>query len=58
MSGDADPIVRPVNARLLARRIPDARLEVFSGAGHLLLLSHTDEAAATIAKFLNGDRDT
>jgi poly(3-hydroxyalkanoate) depolymerase len=58
MSGAADPIVPPINARILTRRIPDAQLEVLDGAGHLLLLSHTEECAAIIAKFLNGDRDT
>lgn len=34
--GDADTVVDPRNARLLAERIPDARLVTFAGLGHLL----------------------
>jgi hypothetical protein len=39
LSGDADPIVPPVNARILAARLPHAELEIVRGAGHLLLSS-------------------
>lgn len=53
ISGGADPIVPPVNARLLARRIPTARLEVIHGAGHLLLMDHAEQCATTIADFLD-----
>src|SRR5262249_57792523 len=36
ISGTADPIVPPVNARILARRIPSARLELIQRARHLV----------------------
>jgi poly(3-hydroxyalkanoate) depolymerase len=52
LSGDADPIVPPINARLLARRIPSSRLELISGAGHLLLLDQAELCASKIAAFL------
>jgi poly(3-hydroxyoctanoate) depolymerase len=56
ISGDADAIVPPINARILAARIPGAQLELVPGAGHLLLMEHAEESANTIAKFLNHDR--
>ncbi len=52
MSGDADRIVPPVNARILACRIPDSRLQIIEGAGHLLLLDHAELCAAAISEFL------
>lgn len=53
ISGDRDPIVPPVNARILARRIPNAELDLVHGAGHLFLAEQAATSAATIAKFLN-----
>jgi poly(3-hydroxyalkanoate) depolymerase len=55
LSGGADRIVPPVNARILAARIPDARLEIVPGAGHLVLMDHAQHCAATIGAFLDGD---
>ena len=52
ISGTADPIVPPINARLLARRIPSARLELIQGAGHLVLMDVAERCATTIAEFL------
>jgi poly(3-hydroxyoctanoate) depolymerase len=52
LSGAADPIVPPVNARILAARIPGAELEIVTGAGHLLLMEHAEEAADRITVFL------
>jgi poly(3-hydroxyalkanoate) depolymerase len=52
LSGADDPIVPPANARLLARRIPGAELEIVSGAGHLLLMEQTDLVATRVARFL------
>jgi poly(3-hydroxyoctanoate) depolymerase len=52
LSGDADPIVPPVNARILAARLPHAELEIVRGAGHLLLMQRAPAIAARIAEFL------
>jgi poly(3-hydroxyoctanoate) depolymerase len=52
LAGDRDPIVPPRNARILARRIPSARLEVVRGAGHLLIIDRAAHCAAVIAEFL------
>jgi poly(3-hydroxyoctanoate) depolymerase len=53
ISGEADPIVPPTNARILARRIPSARLELVHGAGHLLLMDLAEHCATKIADFLD-----
>ena len=37
-----------VNGRILAAAIPNARLEVFKGGGHLFLLTHGDESVAVL----------
>lgn len=52
LAGDDDPIVPVVNGRILARRIPRARLVVLPGAGHLFLLERAPEAAALVGDFL------
>ena len=53
LAGDDDRIVPPVNARILATRIPDARLEMVPG-GHLFLMEHPEHCAELIAGFSNG----
>jgi poly(3-hydroxyoctanoate) depolymerase len=53
LAGDDDPVVPHFNYRLLARLLPNARLHVMSGAGHLLLLDRPSEAAALIEAFLS-----
>jgi poly(3-hydroxyoctanoate) depolymerase len=58
LGGDDDPIVPVVNARLLARLIPDARLHVVAGGGHLFLLERADEVAAIVADFLKSESHT
>jgi poly(3-hydroxyalkanoate) depolymerase len=50
--GDHDPLVPLFNARYLARAIPDARLHVIAGGGHLFLLDQPDDAIAAISPFL------
>ncbi|HEY1282621.1 MAG TPA: alpha/beta fold hydrolase [Acidimicrobiales bacterium] len=54
LTGDADRIVPAVNGRVLAARIPGARLEVVRGAGHLLLMDHAEHCAQSIGDFLDG----
>ena len=52
MAGNDDPIVRLVNARILANRIPNATLKVFD-CGHLFILTRLEEAVKSINEFLS-----
>jgi poly(3-hydroxyalkanoate) depolymerase len=52
LHGEKDPIVPLVNSRLLARRIPGARLHVLPAAGHLFLIDQPEEPAAVVMDFL------
>lgn len=55
--GEADPVVDPRNADVLAERIPGARLVVMPGRGHLLWWEDPDGFADLVAGFLGeGDR--
>lgn len=56
VAGDDDPIVPLRNARMLASRIPDARLHVVRGGGHLFLLDSLEVVAPVIEDFLEGRR--
>jgi predicted dienelactone hydrolase len=51
LSGSADVIAPPAEARRIAGLIPRARLEVFNGAGHMLMLERTEEVHALITDF-------
>jgi pimeloyl-ACP methyl ester carboxylesterase len=60
MHGGADTVVDPRNAKLLADRIPDARLVTFPELGHLLFWEDPDgfaDAAASFLLGLDGGRD-
>ncbi|HVJ31293.1 MAG TPA: alpha/beta hydrolase [Gammaproteobacteria bacterium] len=50
--GDDDPLVPLADARLLAARIPHARLEVVERAGHLLLWDEPERIAPRIGQFV------
>jgi poly(3-hydroxyalkanoate) depolymerase len=52
IAGDDDPIVPLVNGRMLHRLIPDARLHVVAGGGHLFLLERPAEMAALVTDFV------
>ncbi len=52
VAGDADRIVVPRQARLLAAGIPGAELRALRGAGHELPLSHPIELAHLVAAWL------
>jgi pimeloyl-ACP methyl ester carboxylesterase len=54
LTGDDDPIVPPSNSRILAACLPDARLHVVRGGGHLVLFDSPGEVAPVIAGFLAG----
>jgi pimeloyl-ACP methyl ester carboxylesterase len=57
LAGDDDPIVPALNGRLLAHFIPDSRLHVVPGGGHLLLLERPAEMARHVADFLHRPDD-
>jgi poly(3-hydroxyalkanoate) depolymerase len=52
VAGDDDPIIPVVNARLLARGIPNARLHLYSG-GHLAMVTEAAELAPVVEGFLD-----
>jgi pimeloyl-ACP methyl ester carboxylesterase len=58
LSGDDDPIVPLINGRILAWCIPEARLHVIAGGGHLFLLERPAESATLVAGFLGADSGT
>jgi pimeloyl-ACP methyl ester carboxylesterase len=51
IAGDDDPLVPAVNARIMHRGIPHARLHLYRG-GHLALLTEPDELAPVVDAFL------
>jgi poly(3-hydroxyalkanoate) depolymerase len=53
IAGDDDRAIPLVNARLLARRIPDARLLVVKGGGHLFVIDEPASVVGEIATFLD-----
>lgn len=52
LMGDDDQIVPLANGKILKTLIPDARLEIIKGGGHLFLVNQTDETMALIRDFL------
>jgi pimeloyl-ACP methyl ester carboxylesterase len=52
LHGTADTVVDPRNGRLLARRIPGARLVTFPGLGHLLCWQDPAGFTAVVSAFL------
>jgi pimeloyl-ACP methyl ester carboxylesterase len=51
LAGNDDPIVPPVNARIMARLIPNATLHIVNG-GHLFLLTEKEQVAPLVHQFL------
>ncbi|HEV7935362.1 MAG TPA: alpha/beta hydrolase [Actinomadura sp.] len=52
LHGTADQVVDPRNAGLLAGRIPDVRVELLDGLGHLFFWERPDQVAALVGSFL------
>lgn len=53
LHGSEDRVVDPRNAQLLAREIPDARLELLDGTGHLFFWEQPDRFVALMQEFLS-----
>ena len=51
IAGTADILTPPARARLIARLIPHARLELFPGGGHMLMLERADELDRLLIDF-------
>jgi poly(3-hydroxyalkanoate) depolymerase len=51
LTGDDDPVIAPINARMLHRLLPNSRLQMFHD-GHLGLLTSAEELAPIIEDFL------
>jgi poly(3-hydroxyalkanoate) depolymerase len=53
IAGDDDPIIPVVNARIMARLIPDAKLHVYPG-GHIAMVTEAHQIAPVVEGFLDG----
>lgn len=55
LAGAEDPLVPPVNARILAHFIPNNRLFIVPGGGHLFLLYSIDKVVPVVRGFLDSE---
>jgi 3-oxoadipate enol-lactonase len=56
VQGTADQVVNPANGELLAELIPDARLQLFDGAGHLPYWDEPKRFVRLVTSFLTDPR--
>lgn len=54
LMGDHDPLVPPVNGRILAKRLPNATLE-FVNCGHMFVLTQAEAVADRVEAFLHDE---
>jgi pimeloyl-ACP methyl ester carboxylesterase len=52
VAGDADNVVDPRNAELLGELIPNARVEIVPGGGHLFMWEQPERLAEVVEEFL------
>ena len=52
VTGTADNVIDYRNSELIAERIPNARLEVLDGAGHIFFWEQPDRVAEIVREFL------
>ena len=50
--GDGDVVVDPRNADLLAAAIPDARVSIYAGCGHLFMWQEPERFVRELEQFL------
>ncbi len=50
--GDGDVVVDPRNAELLAEAIPDARVSIYQGCGHLFMWQDPERFTRELEEFL------
>jgi pimeloyl-ACP methyl ester carboxylesterase len=56
MMGDEDQIVPLINGKFLNSLIPNSRLKVIKGGGHLFLMAEADLCIRMIREFLQEQR--
>ena len=52
IAGDRDPIIPPVQARLIQKMIPHAELAMIRGGGHMLFAERPSEYQHTLRRWL------
>jgi pimeloyl-ACP methyl ester carboxylesterase len=52
LHGTEDNVVDPRNAELLGRLVPNARVELFEGCGHLFFWEQPERFARVVREFL------
>jgi 3-oxoadipate enol-lactonase len=52
LAGSEDALIPAENSRILAERIPHARLQVFEGGGHQFLIEQPDQFNKAVLEFL------
>jgi poly(3-hydroxyoctanoate) depolymerase len=52
LAGDDDPIIPLGNARIMSCLLPEARVRIIEGGGHLFLLDMTDDVVGLVDQFL------
>jgi len=52
LAGNEDVLVPPENSKILAERIPNARLQVIEGGGHRFLIEKPDVFNNAVLDFL------
>ena len=53
LAGDADPVYPIENATILGQSIPDARVEVLRGGGHLFVMDSASDIAPSVKAFIS-----
>jgi poly(3-hydroxyalkanoate) depolymerase len=53
LAGSEDPLVPPANARIIALLVPNNRLHIIPGGGHLFMLHSLDKVVPVIRDFLD-----
>ncbi len=54
LTGSEDVLIPPENAKIIAERIPDARMSAIDEGGHLFLIEQPQQFNAAVIDFLNG----
>lgn len=55
MAGSEDPLVPPVNARIISMLMPNNRLVIIPGGGHLFMLHSLSQVTPVVQEFLDSE---